>query len=156
MSRLNLEDSIIHNPRFTGKLLDAGLVKVPDATTYTVKAIDSGRIHVLPNLTADIAISLPAAAVGLNYEFIYGGAAADAQDWAIAAGTGNAVYFVGGVVFIDLDTDVVAPVYSDGNSNELFTVLTPEVGTSIKLVCDGAVWYINGQVCSATVPTFAD
>ena len=37
-----------------------GLVKVPDAATYTVLAADSGKIHSMPDLTADCTITLPA------------------------------------------------------------------------------------------------
>ena len=37
-------------------------------------------------------------------------------------------------------------------------VLTPIAGTLVKVVCDGTVWYVNGQVVSATdaAVTFAD
>ena len=41
-----------------------GLVKVPDAATYTVLAADSGKIHSMPDLTADCTITLPAEEVG--------------------------------------------------------------------------------------------
>lgn len=134
-------------------------VTVTDAATYTVLAKNSGKLHVVPNLTADCTITLPTEEVGLSYEFIYGGAAADAQDWTILT-TGNTNYFVGGVTHLDADAgsagDEVVPVYADGNSNSSLNVLTPEVGTSVKLVCDGTLWYLNGIVVSATVPAFAD
>lgn len=134
-------------------------VSVTDATTYTVLTKNSGKLHVLPNLTADITITLPTPAVGLNYEFIYGGAAADAQDWLIDTAA-DANYFIGGVTHLDADAgsagDEVVPVYADGNSNSKLTVLTPEVGTSVKLVCDGTNWYLNGIVVSAGAPSFAD
>ena len=41
-----------------------GLVKVPDAATYTVLAADSGKIHSMPDLTADSTIPLPTEEVG--------------------------------------------------------------------------------------------
>lgn len=148
MARLNLEDPIIRNPSFSGKLLDPGLIKVPDAATYTVLAINSGRIHVLPDLTASCAIALPAVAVGLTYRFWYGGAAADAQDWVITALAG--AFFKGGVTFHDQDTDVVSPVYANGTSHLILTVVKPEVGTDLELVCDGTYWYLNGRVLSIT------
>jgi len=134
-------------------------VSVTDAATYTVLAKDSGKVMAMPNLTADTVISLPTPEVGLNYEFIYAGAAADVQDWLIDTGA-NANYFIGGVTHLDVDAgaagDEVVPVYSDGNSNSKLTVLTPEVGTSVKLVCDGTNWYLNGVVVSATAPSLAD
>lgn len=134
-------------------------VAIPDAATYTVKTYNSGILHVLPDLTADTVITLPSAADGLVYEFWYGGAAADAQDWLIDTGA-NANFFKGGVTHLDTDAgsagDEVVPVYADGNSNSKMTVLTPEPGTSVKLHCDGTNWYVNGIVVSATAPSFAD
>lgn len=134
-------------------------VIIADAATYTVKDYNSGILHVFPNLTADITVTLPAPEKGLNYEFIYGGAAADAQDWLLNSGS-NTNYFVGGVVHIDTDAnsagDEAVPVYSDGNSNSKMTVLTPEAGTSVRIHSDGTLWYVNGQVVSATAPSFAD
>lgn len=134
-------------------------VAVTDAATYSVKDYNSGILHVVPNLTADITISLPTAADGLVYEFWYAGAAADAQDWLIDTGS-DTNFFKGGLVHIDADAgsagDEAVPVYADGNSNSKLTVLTPEVGTSVKLHCDGTNWYLNGQVVSATAPSLAD
>ncbi len=79
-----------------------GLVKVPDAATYTILAADSGKIHVMPDLTADCTITFPAEAVGLVYEFWYGGTAADAQDWTFTTAA-DANYFVGGAHHADTD-----------------------------------------------------
>jgi len=130
------------------------IVAIPDATTYTVLATDSGKTHVLPNLTANCTISLPTAAAGLEYEFVGKAVAADAQNWIIAAG----VPYIGAVVFLDTDdpADTVAAVYPNGSSNDNFTVVTPGGGTRVKVTCDGTNWIINGVIVSATVPTFAD
>jgi hypothetical protein len=125
------------------------VVLVPDATTYTILAEDSGIIHVCPDLTADIVITLPAEEIGLSYEFWYGGAAADVQDWQFDTGA-DANYFVGGLAHSDVDGELTAVVYSDGNSNSKVSVLTPESGTMVKFVCDGTKWYLNGTVVSAT------
>jgi hypothetical protein len=131
-------------------------VVVPDAATYTVKESDSGCLHIFPNLTADITITLPAPDEGLTYRFQYGGAATDAQDWIFNAGTGNAVYFVGGLAWLTHGTPDIEPVYSDGNSNEVMTIFVPAAGTWVELISDGAVWYVNGQVVAASTPSFAD
>lgn len=154
MSRINLENPKIYDPIFGGKLL-ADIVKIPDAATYSVLAENSGRLHVFPNLTADIVVTLPTPAKGLNYEFWYGGAAADAQDWTFDTGS-DTNFFIGGVVHQDLDGDTDAPVYADGDSNSKMNLVVPEAGTRVRLVCDGVNWYINGNVASATVPTFAN
>lgn len=134
-------------------------VVITDAATYTVRDYNSGLLHIFPNLTADITVTLPAPKKGLNYEFWYGGATADAQDWLLNTGS-NTNYFVGGVVHLDSDAnsagDEVVPVYSDGNSNSKMTVLTPDAGTTVTIYSDGTLWYVNGTVVSATAPSFAD
>lgn len=132
-------------------------VVITDAATYTVKEYNSGVLHIFPDLTADITVTLPSPKKGLSYRFQYGGAAADAQDWIFVAGSGNAVYFKGGVAWLTDGTPDIEVVYSDGNSNEVFTAFTPEAGTWIEMVSDGSIWYINGQVVSTSAtPTFAD
>lgn len=136
-------------------------VAIPDAATYTVKAFNSGILHVLPDLTADIVITLPAAEDGLEYRFMYAGAAADAQDWLIDTGS-DTNFYKGGVLHVDADAGAAAdeciPIRSDGNSNSKMTVLTPDVGTSVHIVCNGTVWYVNGTVvsASASAAAFAD
>lgn len=133
-------------------------VAVTDAATYTVLAENAGKLHVMPNLTADCTITLPSAAVGLNYKFMYGGAAADAQDW-IFNTAATAQLFKGGVVHLDTDAgaagDEVVPVYADASDDDALTVLTPEAGTMIELISDGSHWYVNGVVVSAGAPSFA-
>jgi hypothetical protein len=131
----------------------AGYKVVTDAATYAVSASDTAKVHLVPDLTADITITLPAAADGLKYRFVYVGAAADAQDWLIVPTAG---FYIGGVVFHDSDGDVSSTVYSDGNSNDNFTVLTPEAGTDVTFISDGTNWYVMGTVHSVTVPTMAD
>ena len=130
---------------------NTGLVKVPDAATYTMDADNSGKIHIIPDLTADCTLSFPTEAVGLVFEFWYGGTAADAQDWLFDTGS-DTNYFVGGAVQHDTDAggDDTYVVDSDNNSNSQLTVYTPIAGTVVKVVCDGTVWYINGSCISAT------
>lgn len=135
-------------------------VAVPDAATYTLLAKNSGLRHYMPNLTADCTITPPTPKAGLWFEFAYAGAAADAQDWIIDTGT-NTNYFIGGVAHLDTDAadagDEVVPVRSDGNSNSVFTVLVPDVGTLVRMEClDDVTWHISGAVTSATAPTFGD
>lgn len=132
-------------------------ITIPDATTYTVKAQDSGLTHWIPDLTANITITLPTPKAGLKFKFAYAGAAADAQNWLIvAAGS----YFKGGGVYVDTDAgdlaDEVFPVFSNGNSNDNLTVLTPQAGTWVEVECgDDATWYVNAFVASATAASLA-
>lgn len=126
-------------------------VVVTDAASYSILAANSGKVHIIPDLTADCTLSMPAEADGLSFEFWYGGAAADAQDWIFDTGS-NTNYFIGGVVQHDPDSagDDTAVYQSDGDSNSKITVLTPEGGTVIKFICNGTQWYVNGTVVSAT------
>jgi hypothetical protein len=129
-----------------------GPVVIPDDTTYAVLAANSGLIHVVPDLTADCTITLPAAAAGLAFEFWGGAAAADAQNWIFVPTAG---FFIGGLLHADVG-GTTAALYSDGNSNDVFTVVTPAAGTNIKFVSDGTNWYVNGTLSSATIGTMAD
>ena len=135
-------------------------VSIPDAATYTVKASNAGVTHYLPDLTADIVITLPTPKAGLWFEFMYTGAAADAQDWLLDTGS-DTNYYKGGVLFVDTDAgdaaDEASVVRSDGNSNSKFSVQTPECGTRVRIECaDGTHWNICGTVSSATAPTMGD
>lgn len=135
-------------------------ITVADAATYTVDPDNSGLIHYIPDLTATCTFTLPTPATGLWFEFAYTGAAADAQNWIITSGS-DTNYFKGGVIHLDTDSgtgaDELVPVRSDGNSNSKLTVVTPDVGTHIRVECaDGTHWNVLGYVASATVPTMAD
>lgn len=134
-------------------------VSIPDAATYTVLANNSGLTHWLPDLTADITITLPTPKAGLKFKFAYAGATADAQDWLITTGSATN-YYKGGGVYFDTDAgagaDEAFPVFSDGNSNDNLTVLTPQAGTWVEIECaDGVTWNVNACVISATAASLA-
>jgi hypothetical protein len=133
-------------------------ITVPDAATYTFLEKNSGKDHIIPDLTADCTFTLPGVESGLKYMLHYAGAAADAQDWIIVTAATTAL-FKGGVVFHDENIGgagiEVLAVYADFSNDDTFTILTPQVGTMITLLCDGTSWIVNGQVISDTVPTFA-
>jgi hypothetical protein len=136
-------------------------ITITDAATYTFLKENSGKDHLVPDLTADCTMTLPPVESGLKYELHYTGAAADAQDWIIVsdASDGSTELFKGGVVFHDENIGgagiEVLAVYADFSNDDTFTVLTPQVGTMIRLICDGTSWIVSGQVVSDTVPTFA-
>lgn len=138
----------------SGRLVDIG-----DNTTYTLLAANSGKPHIIPDLTATITISTPTEAAGLEFELIYSGVAADAANWVIDTGS-DTNFFLGGVLWADTDAGTgaaeVVAFNPDGNSESKLTAVTPDVGTVIKLLCDGTHWIVSGVVASATTPSAAD
>ena len=132
-----------------------GIVAIGDVAAYTLLPGNSGKVHYIPDFTCDLTIALPAEDEGLEYEFIYSGVAADAQDWILDSGS-NTNYFIGGVVHLDTDGDLNVLAAPDGNSNSKVTILVPQPGTSVKIYCDGTLWILDGRVTSTTIPTFAD
>jgi hypothetical protein len=140
--------------------IENGTVVIGDVTAYTNLAANSGKVHLVPDLTADCTITLPAEAENLNYTYVYVGGAADAQHWTIDTGN-DANYFIGGLAQSDADgtNSIVQSIYSDGNSNSKVGVLSPAAGTVVNLYCeDGTNWYVWGHVFSATDTgiTFSD
>ena len=132
-------------------------VAVPDAATYKVLVKDSGKLHVMPDLTADITITLPSVEDGLKFEFMYAGAADDGEDWIFVTASSSEL-FKGGVCQLDpveSANSEVTPVYADFTNDDTFTALTPNAGTTITFVSDGASWILNGFVVSDDIPTTA-
>ncbi len=118
---------------------------------FSVTVAMSGKILVIPDLAGNTTLTLPVEADGLNYEFWYVGAAAEAHDHNItSADVTN--YFIGGVAWID-PANTVATVFSDGSANYIFTMVNMSAGTRVKITCDGVKWYITGVVVSDTTPT---
>lgn len=135
------------------------LVSVPDAGTYAALVANSGKPHVMPDLTSTCTITLPTPASGLEFEFIYKGVAADAANWVINTAS-NTNYFVGGLVHLDTDAgdagDEIVPIAGNGSSNSKVTIVAPNVGTRVRAICDGTLWILSGYAVSVTVPSFAD
>ncbi len=138
-------DSGIENP----------VVVVTDAAEYDVTAANSGKVHIIKDLSQNTSIDLPAEAAGLYYEFWYCGGAEEAHDHTIDS-ENNTNYFIGGVIHHDNDDGSVAAVSSDGNSNSKLTLSDARDGTRVKVSCDGLNWYVTGTVNSDTAPAFAD
>jgi hypothetical protein len=133
------------------------MIAVPDGTTYTVLAANSGKVHIIPDLTGDCVLTLPTAAAGLFYEFWYAGVLADAQDWQFDTGS-DTNFYLGGFVELDASGNTVVAEAPDGDSNSIVNILTPGVGTIVKMYCDGTNWYLSGTVQSDTADavTWAD
>lgn len=134
------------------------IVSVTDADT-TILAANSGKPHLVANVSADRTFSLPTAAAGLDFEFIAQVGAADGHDWIIDTGA-DANFFLGAVTHLDTDADAagdeVVNVSPDGNSNSKLQINLPQGGTHIRCVCDGTNWTVFGVAVSVTAPAFAD
>ena len=133
-------------------------VALGSSSVSLTEAAHSHRTLLTPNVAADCTYTLPTPIAGMSFKFIYGHTAADDYDIIISAGTGNSIYFVGGVVHHDTDQtgQTSAMVISDGNSNETIQLNIPS-GFEVSLVgLSATVWYISGWVASATAPAFAD
>jgi len=125
------------------------VVKVTDAATYSVLAANTGKLHIIPDLTADCVLSLPTAASGLFYTFIYGGVAQDGHDVTFDTGS-DTNFYLGGVTGLDDDDGDILVIYPDGDSNSIMKIDTLNAGSKIELYCDGTNWYVNALVVSGT------
>lgn len=146
----NIPGASTEGPRF---------ITTTNAATYTVLAVNSGKTHIVPDLSASCTFTLPTALAGLEYVFISKAVAIDAHDWIFS--TGGANFFLGGLAFADTDAgaasdEIAAGVFPNGTSNDFMTIVAPGGGTRIHLICDGSNWIVNGQVFSATTPAFSD
>ena len=136
---------------------------VKGTATVSLTAKQSGQTIIVgplaAGLAADSVFSLPTAADGLWYRFVYVGGAADAHDIRVDAGS-DTNFYIGGVNQHDPDNggDDTTVVYSDNGSNSIVNLLTPNSGTWLEVYCDGTNWFITGTLVSATDTgvTFAD
>lgn len=126
-----------------------------DAAAVTITREQSGTTFFVPDLTASCTFTLPTLEAGLDYTFVYGGAATDAQNWVITS-TG-ATLWTGGVVWFDLDggaaADEVGAVFAAAGGDVL-TVVGPSAGTRVHVWSDGTKWYVEGSVVANATPTF--
>ena len=134
--------------------LGDGPVTLGDEDTTLTNATHSGRLIVIPAITADRTITLPSPVAGAHFKFIYGGAAEEAENLIFDTGA-DANYFIGGGAHIQSDADS-GSVYADGNSNSKLT-LTDFGTTEINILAkDSTNWLIWGWSEGADPPAFAD
>lgn len=152
-------DSII-----TVDSINQQVVVVTDAAEYTVLAANSGQLHVITDLAQNTTINLPTEAAGLYYKFVFcpdGTPGADeAHDHNIDT-ENDTNFLIGGVAWSDTDAgggadETHAGIYTDGNSNSIFTINNMAAGTYFEIWCDGTNWYISGQILADTAPAFSD
>lgn len=109
---------------------------------------------IIPLTTANTTVALPVPSEGLEYEFIWVGTAADAEDTIIT--TAATSFFVGGLTSLISGTADITPVYANGTTHNTLSVLNPDGGSWVKLVGISATqWAVYGNAVSvATAPTF--
>ena len=130
-------------------------VKLSAGTQAITEATHAGRMLIVPNQASSAILTLPTPKIGMSMRFTYGGIAADAQNTAISAGTGNSLFFLGSIFFSDTD-NAHSVVYSDNDSSELITLVTP---SNFDILCVGisaTTWQISGYCLSATTPAIQD
>ena len=147
------------NSNNVGEMLLAPPVVLPDADTSLSHAVHGNKTLVVPDLGGNRTFTLPAPTKpGQHFHFIYGGAAADASNALFATATDNSVYMKGGINWVnnnDTSDDGIG-VWSDGNSNELLTLVTPETFDIHFLAYSTTVWYIWCWGASVTILTIGD
>jgi hypothetical protein len=114
-----------------------------------VTALTGGGTYLIPLVTSNVTITLPAATLGEKHTFRFIGSAADAEDWVISSPT----LFVGGPAFFDVG-GTNAAVYANGSTHNTLTVNNPAAGTEITFIGDGTNWAVTGLVSSADAPAF--
>ena len=134
--------------------LGDGPVTLGDENTTLTNATHSGRLIVVPAISANRTITLPSPVAGAHFKFIYGGAAEETENLIFDTGA-DANYFIGGVVHDDSDADDVT-IYADGNSNSTLT-LTDFGGMEINILAkDSTNWLIWGFSQGVDAPAFGD
>jgi hypothetical protein len=143
-----------------GHLIDSILptpVLLSDSAAVTLtKAANQGRTNVVPMVSQASTYTIPApAAAGEYYKFVNAFTAEEADNIAFSTGTGNSVFMKGAIAHLDTNADNLS-VYSDGDSNELLTLVDPGPFEINFLSKSTTEWYIWGYVLSEDVPTIAD
>jgi len=115
-----------------------------------VTPLAGGGTYLVPLVTANVTMTLPAATLGQKHTFRFIGSAADAEDWVITSPT----LFVGGPAFFDVG-GTNAAVYANGTTHAVLTVNNPAAGTEITFIGDGTNWAVTGLVSSADAPAFS-
>jgi hypothetical protein len=121
------------------------------AAGSAVTALTGGGTYLIPLVTANVTMTLPATpTLGEKHRFVFTGTAADAEDWVLTA----AAFFVGGLGFFDVG-GTNAAVYANGTTHNTLTINNPAAGTDFTVIGDGTNWAIAGYASSADAPAFS-
>lgn len=113
---------------------------------------DGGGKVLIPLVTANVTVTLPAPIEGVEYSFIFIGSAADAEDWVISTPAG--VLFIGGLAHFDVG-GTNAAVYANGSTHNTLTVNNPAAGCRVDVIGTGTAWAVTGMASSADAPAFS-
>lgn len=118
-------------------------VALPNATTYTVVAQDTGKLLCIPAQGgAALTVTLPAVQAGLNYRFIAVTTLGQNVTILPAAGniiTGVCLNFTPG----NAGATAIAAVRKSNSASIRFNAAA-RAGDYVDINCDGTTWYING------------
>lgn len=131
------------------------IINLADANA-SISAANSGKTHVIANVSADRTFTLPAVEDGLRYKFVAEVGSADGHDWIFVANA-TANLFKGGVLMIDTDAGpaTAALVAADQSDDDQLQINLPQGGTWLEMYCDGTYWIVSGVVLSATAAVFS-
>ena len=135
--------------------LAAPVALADTAAITTTAAVNGGRTNVFPDTSQNTTVTLPTPSAGLTFRFIYGGAAADATDHIIKT-AGNTIFFKGALTHLDTDGNTNASVFSDGNSNSILSLITPQSYVIDLVGASATVYHVSGFISDVAAPTFAD
>lgn len=117
-----------------------------------VAALTGGGTYLIPAVTANVTMTLPATpTLGEKHTLIYVGGATDAEDWVITA----AAFYAGGLAWNTHGTPDIEPVYANGSTHNTLTVNNPAAGTKVEFIGNGTSWTVNGQAVAANTPAFS-
>lgn len=131
------------------------VVIVPNSN-YEFLVANSGKPHIIEDVSADRTFQLPEEAPGLDFELIATVGAADGHDWIITSNASSG--YVGGVLHIDTDADAAgdeAVLVAASTDEFTLQVNLPAGGTRLRFISYGSSWMVNGVVVSATAPAFS-
>ncbi len=131
-------------------------VTLADASSTTLTAAtNGGRTNMVVDVSQNSSYVLPTPHAGLTFKFIYIGAAADASDHFIKT-AGNSIFFKGALLHCDSDNNTNAVVFSDGDSNSIISILTPNCYEVNLVGVSATVYAVSGFVSDVSAPTFTD
>ena len=122
-------------------------VHLPDAD-LTVSEVDTGKVMLIPILTDNRVITLPAVEAGLRYRFIASptGAASTALGFTATLTPAPAANIVNGVLTVNNGggPPLVAGVISKAGAANCVLTATAVKGDYIEIYSDGTYWFVSG------------
>ncbi len=128
------------------------MISLTDANT-TILAANSGKIHLIPNVSADRVYTIPPASAGLYYEFWSTLVAADGHDVQII-GDDAADFYKGMLMWLDTNGSTYYAVTPPNGSDDHTLNLILPIAFMIRMYCDGTNWFITGHVEADATPTW--